>query len=152
MRLVWVLTLTAGCWTGSAAPRPTTPYPEPPPVVRDPYPLHSEWRGTYRCSQGITAMYLVLDARPDGTLAARFDFGPTADNPTIPTGSYRLVGTIAAGRQHTFEIRLDPSEWISAPDGYIMVAMSATSSRRWGRLVGRINHPSCGEVDVRRTD
>ena len=114
--------------------------------------MHTKWLGTYTCSQGLTRVTLTLDAKRDGSLAAIFEFGPTRDNPSIPKGSYRLRGTIRAGREGTFEIALDPDEWIAAPDGYIMVSMSATSSRRWQRLVGKIDHPSCGAIDVRRAD
>lgn len=97
-------------------------------------------------------MYLELDAKPDGKLTAVFEFGPTPDNPQTANGAYRLSGTIRAGREGTFEIALDPLEWLTAPDGYIMTSLSATSSRKWGRLVGQINHPGCGELDVRRAD
>lgn len=97
-------------------------------------------------------MTITLDARRDGVLEAVFEFGPTPENPTVPHGAYRQRGTIRAGKLGTFDVALDPFEWIDQPDGYIMVSMSATSSRKWTRLVGRINHPSCGELDVRRAD
>jgi hypothetical protein len=151
VRVAWLVVM-AGCWTTDPKPR-ATPMPDPPPpVVREPFPLHTRWLGTYMCSQGLTQVTLTLDAKRDGSLAAVFEFGPTRDNPTIPTGSYRLRGIIREGREGTFEIVLDPDQWIAEPPGYIMVSMSATSSRRWQRLVGRINHPSCGEIDVRRAD
>lgn len=145
------LVLLAGCWTGSRATPPPAD-PDEAPAPREPFPLHSKWAGVYRCSQGLTAMYLELTAQPDGKLAAIFEFSATADNPTTATGAYRLAGTIRAGREGTFEITLDPLEWIMAPDGYIMVSLAATSSRKWQRLVGNIKHPACGELDVRRAD
>ncbi|MDQ3335800.1 MAG: hypothetical protein M4D80_11580 [Myxococcota bacterium] len=149
MRFVW-LVLLAGCWTSSAT-KPTASPDEAPPQ-REPFPLHSKWTGVYRCSQGLTAMYLELTAKPDGNVTAIFEFSATAETPTTATGAYRLAGTIRAGREGTFEIKLDPLEWIMAPDGYIMVSLAATSSRKWQRLVGTIKHPACGELDVRRTD
>ena len=114
--------------------------------------MHSRWEGTYRCSQGETAVMLTLDANKDGSLEAVFEFGPTPENPTVPTGSYKLRGIVRAGKEGSFDIALDPFEWLDQPDGYIMVSMSATSSRKWQRLVGRIDHPSCGEITVRRAD
>jgi hypothetical protein len=150
VRFAW-LVLLAACWT-SEPPRATTTLPDDPPLQREPFPLKSMWRGTYRCSQGLTAMYLELTAQPDGALAAIFEFSPTPENPQTPTGAYRLVGTIRAGREGTFQIVLEPSEWIMQPDGFVMTALSATSSRRWKRLVGKIHHPACGELDVRRAD
>lgn len=151
MRFAWLLLVTA-CWTASDAPPPRTAELDDAPIRREPFPLLSKWRGTYRCSQGASAMYLELVAKPNGKLTAVFSFGPTPDNPLIENGAYRLTGTIRAGREGTFEIALDPLEWIVAPDGYIMTPMSATSSRKWGRLVGRIDHPACGGLDVRRAD
>ena len=121
-------------------------------MSREPFPLTSKWKGRYQCSQGWTAMYLELSARPDGKLTAIFEFSPTPDNPTVATGVYRLAGTIRAGREGTFQISLDPLEWILAPDGYIMVSLEAISSRTWQRLVGTIKNPACGELDVRRAD
>ena len=149
MMRIW-LVLLAACWT-SSEPRATT-YPDAAPTAREPFPLASKWKGMYRCSQGPTAMYLELTAKPDGKLTAIFEFSATPENPTIATGAYRMVGTIRAGREGTFVIALDPLEWIMAPDGYIMVSLEATSSRKWQRLVGTIKNPACGELDVRRAD
>jgi hypothetical protein len=151
VRVTW-LVVVAGCWTSAPPPRVTPPRAAPTAVARAPFPLRSAWAGTYECTQGTTAVVLTLEAKRDGSLAAIFEFGPTPENPTVPTGSYQLRGTIRAGKEGTFEIALDPYEWIDAPDGYIMVSMSAHSSRKWQRLVGSIQHPSCGGIDVRRTD
>jgi hypothetical protein len=148
VRFAW-LVLLAGCWTSSEAVPDRVVVA---PAAREPFPLHSKWSGVYRCSQGLSAMYLELTAKPDGKLTAIFEFSATPDNPTTATGAYRLVGTIRAGREGTFEIALDPLEWILAPDGYIMVSLAATSSRKWKRLVGAIKNPACGGLDVRRTD
>ena len=147
---LWMAIAMAGaCWK-TEEPRRATPFPESRPVVRDPFPFKSEWRGTYRCTQGETAVTLVLDAQRDGLLRAVFEFGPTPENPHLPAGAYKLQGRIKAAPQGTFHITLEPVEWISAPDGYIMVPVQARSSRRWQRLVGRMMHPSCGAIDVRR--
>jgi hypothetical protein len=114
--------------------------------------MHSAWRGFYQCSQGRSAISLVLDAGSGGALSAVFEFGPTPENTTVATGSYRLRGSVRAGREGTFEVVLEPEAWIDEPDGYVMTGLEATSSRKWQRMVGKINHPSCGEVDVRRAD
>jgi len=142
----------AGCWTGDGA-RPRSPREEPAPAApREPFPRHSEWRGTYRCSQGISAMRLVLDATPAGEATAVFEFGPTDDAPDVEPGAYRLKGVIRPGVEGTFELALVPDAWIEAPAGYTMTPLRARSSRKQRRLVGRIQHPSCGALDVRRTD
>ena len=149
--LLAVACVASACWTEREA-RPQTPYPVSKPIVREPFPLRSEWRGVYRCSQGETGVTLVLDADRSGALRAVFEFGPTAENPHLPSGAYKLLGTIQAGPEGTFDIALEPAEWINAPDGYIMVPVQARSSRRWQRMVGRMMNPSCGTLDVRRVD
>ena len=155
---VAIAMIASGCWTGHA-PRSEAPaHDDAPPdddlftTERDAFPLHSEWLGTYSCTQGETAVALTLDAQRDGKLRATFEFGPTVANPHVPVGAYRLAGTIKRGPEGTFDVALDPVEWITAPDGYIMVPVKARSSRRWSRLVGRMMHGSCSVIDVRRTD
>lgn len=152
--LALALVVIAGCWAG--APRAETPAVDDDDdlfaMPRDRFPLHSEWRGEYRCTQGRTAVTLTLDARPSGALRAVFEFGPHPENPDVPAGAYRLAGRIRSGPEGTFDIALQPRAWIRQPVGYIMVPVKARSSRRWLRLVGRMLHPSCGAIDVRRTD
>jgi hypothetical protein len=153
VRVAW-LVLACGCWTApgvSGEPRRTEAV-EDRPIVRESYPRRSKWTGMYRCSQGWSAVVLDLIAQPDGKLDATFTFGPTPENPTIPMGVYRLSGTIRAFKEGAFQIVLVPTKWVDQPTGYIMVPMSATSSRKWQRLVGTIDHPTCGELDVRRAD
>jgi hypothetical protein len=152
VRLVPVLVLLAACWTGASQRAPahddasTT-------ALREPFPLRSRWSGTFRCSQGITALVLDLTARPDGKVDATFTFGPTPDNPLVPAGTYRLSGTIRAFAEGAFKIELRPERWIGqGPEGYLMTGLSGTSSRRWHRIAGKIEHPGCGELDVRRSD
>jgi hypothetical protein len=152
VRVVGLFVL-AGCWSGTDAAPAKTPYPDDaPPEKHEPFPLHSEWRGTYRCSQGLTNVFLKLDAQRDGSLQVIFEFGPTDDNPMIQSGAYELRGTIKESIQHTFDVAVQPFEWIQQPPGYTMTPFSAKSSRRWTRLVGSILHPNCGELDVRRSD
>lgn len=141
----------AGCWTGGARVPPALEEP-PRATAREPYPRHSEWEGTYRCSQGESAMRLVLDATAGGKVTAVFVFGPTADAPDTERGAYRLTGTIKLGPEGTFELALVPDAWIDEPDGYTMTPLRARSSRKQRRMVGRIEHPACGTLDVRRTD
>ena len=154
--VVAVAMLASGCWTGHAARTPISDdgarSDDGFAIARDTFPLHSEWLGTYSCTQGESAVALTLDAQRTGKLRATFEFGPTVENPHVPVGAYRLEGTIKPGPEGTFDVALEPVEWISEPDGYIMVPVRARSSRRWSRLVGRMVHGSCGVIDVRRTD
>jgi hypothetical protein len=152
-RLWGIVVLLAACWTHAPSQRAQAHEAEVAPVAREPFPLRSRWSGTFRCSQGITAVVLELTARPDGKLDATFTFGPTPENPLVAAGTYRLSGTIRAFAEGAFKIELRPERWIGAgPDGYMMVPMSGTSSRRWRRIAGKIEHPACGALDVRRSD
>lgn len=149
MRLATIAVLCAACWSGTPSQRAAARDVAP----RTPFPLRSQWAGTYRCTQGATAVVLDLIAQPDGTLDATFTFGPTQDNPRVANGTYHLSGTIRGFAEGAFQIELRPERWIGpGPDGYVMTPLSATSSRRWSRMRGRIDHPACGELDVRRAD
>jgi hypothetical protein len=151
---VWIVALLAACWRGAPSQRaPAHDDDEVAPAFREPFPLRSRWSGTFRCSQGLTAVVLDLTARPDGALDATFTFGPTPENPLVPAGTYRLSGTIRAFAEGAFKIELRPERWIGqGPDGYVMTPVSGTSSRRWRRIAGKIEHPACGALDVRRSD
>jgi hypothetical protein len=154
VRLVWVVVLLVACWRGTPSQHAAVAADDAPVrALREPFPLRSRWSGTFRCAQGITAVVLDLTARPDGKVDATFTFGPTPENPLVPGGTYRLSGTIRAFSQGAFKLELRPERWIGrGPDGYVMVPMSGTSSRRWRRMVGKLEHPSCGALDVRRSD
>ena len=146
------LLLWTACWSSSSPPPP----PEPihnvvpgGPAELEPLPVHTVWRGFYECAQGKTAVQLTLDLDSDGTAKAIFDFGPHADNPDLPPGSYRLTGT---SRDDGPKVALDlvPDRWISQPPGYEMVGLSAVTGSRRLRLRGRISHPACSTFDVQR--
>ncbi len=155
MRLASSLLLLTACWSSSTtAPPPAQHDPLQNTVPRgpaelEPLPVHTVWRGFYDCAQGKTAVQLTLDLDTDGTAKAIFDFGPHADNPTVPPGSYRLVGTSRVdGVKLTFD--LTPDQWISQPPGYEMVGVSATTGSRRQRMRGQITNPLCGAFEVQR--
>lgn len=146
----------AGCWTSSTTPQPAeAPDQDSPPIAAhfttgdDALPARTIWRGRYECAQGWTALQLTLEVAPDGRAVAIFDFGALADNPTVPSGSYRLVGMVAESPERT-ELTLSPERWISQPDGYEMVPLTARTDRKRTRLRGRIERASCGELDLER--
>lgn len=150
-----MLLLTA-CWSSSTSSPPPPPPADPlqntvprGPAELEPLPVHTVWRGFYECAQGRTAVQLTLDIDTDGTAKAIFDFGPHADNPDLPPGSYRLLGTSRAdGTKLTFE--LVPERWISQPPNYEMVGLTAVTGSRRQRMRGRITNPLCGAFDVQR--
>jgi hypothetical protein len=142
-----------GCWTNNPPPPPQgvrNVAPATTPAV-GPLASHTSWRGRYECAQGVTALQLTLDVDPNGRAAAIFDFGPLADNPSIPAGSYRMTGS-ATPTDDAITVTLEPEAWISQPDDYMMVGIQAgiDASRRGMR--GRITHASCGWIDLKRID
>jgi hypothetical protein len=142
--------MTVGCWTSSPAPRPLVISPDPPatPIRREPFPRHSVWRGTYVCTQGLTAVTLTIDADENGEAIARYDFGPVPSNPTVPHGSFEMTGRLSAMGQGGFTAAFEPGQWIDQPSGYTMVAI--TIEARGRKMIGRIHSPNCRDLKVRR--
>lgn len=91
----------------------------PPTTPRD--AVLGSWTGVYVCAQGDTRLRLSFDRGPGpADLTAVFAFGPTADNPTVPRGSYRMEGTLAEG-----VLDLNATTWIKKPRGYVTVDLRA---------------------------
>jgi hypothetical protein len=109
------------------------------------------WTGRYECAQGVSALQLTLDVEPDGRARAIFDFGPLADNPTVPNGSYRLRGT-AVPADDAITVSLQPDEWIDQPENYVMVGIQGGIDAQRHSLRGRILNDSCAWLDVKRSD
>jgi hypothetical protein len=84
-----------------------------------------EWDGRYLCAQGPTAGHLTITAVPGSSseVQATFRFGPSADNPDVERGAYRLEGTVTDGL-----LDLDAGDWIRQPDGYVTVDFQAEVS------------------------
>lgn len=148
------LIVVAGCWSkppptaptsvGNAATRAT---PQP---VRA-LPPHTVWIGRYECGQGVTALQLTLDVDPNGRATAIFDFGPLADNPTVPSGSYTLRGN-AEPTGDAITVSLEPDRWISQPENYVMVPLLGGIDADRRRMRGRILNDACSWLDIKRAD
>jgi hypothetical protein len=107
---------------------------------------HTKWQGTYTCAQGRTGVNLTLDETCDGskcTVAAIFEFGAVKENPGVPHGSFRLTGE-SDGKHYT----LRPDAWIEQPPGWMMVGVTATKDEAHHTLSGRMEHWSCGEINL----
>ncbi|HTR51122.1 MAG TPA: hypothetical protein VMJ10_10485 [Kofleriaceae bacterium] len=108
---------------------------------------HSKWQGTYTCAQGLTGVNLTIDAHcKDDTcaLVAIFEFGEIKENPGVPHGSFRMVGESKGN-----EVTLRPDKWIEQPPGWIMVGVTATRNPKEHTLIGRMDHPSCGDISLK---
>jgi hypothetical protein len=141
----------AGCWN---SPPPVTPVKNVAPVTApttNELPAHTVWTGRYECAQGVTAVQLTLDVEPDGRARAIFDFGPLADNPTLPNGSFRMRGT-AKPLDDAIDVHLSPEEWIDRPDNYEMVPLHAGIDATRRALRGRLLNDGCAWLDAKRLD
>lgn len=107
--------------------------------------LSGEWRGSYTCYQGITALTLFIE--PDGERwSGTFAFGPNKDNKTVPSGSYELVITEIDGHFH-----MEPGNWIKRPEGYVAVALDGSVSDDLMMLSGAMDFDGCTTFETLRT-
>lgn len=74
------------------------------------------WKGAYGCAQGVTGLTLTIEPPVDGVVSATYEFYAVAENPGVPSGSFRMTGSYDAGK-----LSLQGSEWIDQPPGYVMV-------------------------------
>lgn len=153
MRLLALLLLTS-CWV--APPPAAQPIvianamPSRPEPSR--FPHHTEWLGHYTCAQGVTALRLAIEVHDRGAATAVFEFGPLDENPGVPRGSYRMTGVVTVAPSGELDVDLTPREWLEQPTGYMMVGLTATSDPQRKTLQGHIDNPTCGELELTRSD
>jgi hypothetical protein len=80
----------------------------------------SQWTGTYTATQGETNVRLIVTKD-----LVEFDFRSTANNSSVPTGSYTMKPTFDA---KTGKIYLKSVEWINHPSNFEMVDLDGTLS------------------------
>lgn len=93
------------------------------PADIDPAKLVGVWEGTYTCrAQGQTGGKLTISKVKAGagenehTVEGIIDFFPTAKNPNVERGSYKVSGTFNSVTQQGY---FDPGKWLKQPKGYI---------------------------------
>lgn len=170
MRLALAALVTSACWT--TKPAVEDPDRTPPSFTVDragdaswqrarlegasyrrpgAIPRHSEWEGTYRCNQGLTAVHLTIDVGPGGDARATYEFGAVPSNPTVPSGSFLLRGAMSGNSEH-FEGVFDAAEWIVHPPKYFMVGVTVETAEDARTMTGTIQHASCSDFRVKRVD
>jgi hypothetical protein len=105
------------------------------------------WEGGYICAQGRTDVTLTMEAVRGNGVEALFEFYAAAENPDVPSGSYRLAGVWAEGGIH-----LEGVEWVEQPPGYIMVDIASNPDLAIGPdlLAGRVEDESCEQFIMER--
>ncbi len=73
------------------------------------------WTGTYTCSQGTTGASLSIRKMKGDQYEGEFRFYPTARNPYVPRGGYKVFGEYDPETQR---ILINPGKWIERPEGY----------------------------------
>ena len=109
--------------------------------------LSAPWYGSYVCNQGLTRMQLTLRPQPgdDGNrVEAAFVFSADPENPSVPTGAFRLLGslnrkdqTLVLKQDRWIEQPVDPSYRMVDMEGHIIIGEAQAMIR------GRITTYGC---------
>lgn len=101
-----------------------------------------EYRGSYICNQGITAVTLWVAED-----TAVFFFHAHPDNPGVPSGSYSMQGQVdlSGGAMH-----LKAVQWMKQPEGYVMVDLDGVSHDGGLSFQGKVIGPNCSSFSVAR--
>jgi hypothetical protein len=109
--------------------------------------LAGSWIGSYSCpgSQGVTGLTLDVADSPDAGLTAVFHFYADPSNPSVPSGSYEMIGTFDAGSRH---LALTATSWIVQPSGWGFVNLDGYVSADGLTYAGTV--PGCATFSVMR--
>ena len=107
--------------------------------------LSGQWRGSYTCYQGSTALVLAIE--PDGQQwSGMFAFGPPKDNKSVPHGAYQISISESDGIYYVV-----PGDWIEQPAGYMAVGMRGAISEDLTMFSGEIDFDGCTTFETVRT-
>ena len=108
--------------------------------------IEGRWKGEYDCAQGPTRLTLTISRDPQGNLNAGFQFwiGEVY-------GSFRMRGAFSEAG----ELKLNPTIWITRPEGYEMVGLAGQAYNRAAEgqpdlLAGDVTVAGCGKFAVER--
>jgi hypothetical protein len=109
--------------------------------------IAGEWRGSYICAQGETALKLTVTPVKTGAIEARFDFGPLPKNLEVPKGVYAMQGTFDPASRRMV---LNGVKWIDAPLMYVMVDLDGRMIAAGDLITGKVPGPGCTVFELRR--
>ncbi|MFA6279686.1 MAG: hypothetical protein WC612_02705 [Bdellovibrionales bacterium] len=78
------------------------------------------WAGDYTCSQGTTGATLRIASLKGDHFEGEFQFYPTAKNPYVPRGRYKVFGEYDRDSQR---ILVNPGAWIERPKDFYNTIM-----------------------------
>ena len=131
--------LALAALVGAAAPAAARPLA--------PASILGEWRGTYVCGQGLTALSLTVASLNRSRVTAIFDFGPLKENPAVPHGRYEMSGDFNA---KTGRLKLGAGKWIEQPSGYFTVDLDGYLTASGARITGVVPAAGCSVFDLTR--
>lgn len=114
------------------------------PPTADARGVTGTWRGMYVCAQGLTALELRLRGSEDGRVEGVFAFSAHPENPEVPSGSYRVHGTLTSG----LVLRLESGDWIEHPQDYVPVPLVGRMELERARYYGFVDFLDCETFSV----
>lgn len=112
--------------------------------------LNGSWEGTYTCRQGLTNLKLVIDVQSLDNIDAVFVFSAHPSQPTVPSGSFKMVGTYKSFNSPDIPsvLNLQGTTWINRPNGYNTVDLSANVDNRADTISGNVTTSGCSTFTV----
>jgi hypothetical protein len=116
--------------------------------------LNGTWEGSYTCRQGLTRLKLVISAKSTKNIDAVFMFSAHPRNPGIPSGRFRMEGTLEGFTSPEMPDLLDLRgvTWINQPSGWIMVDLRGDVSSSQQRITGNVQSPGCSTFEVTKKE
>jgi hypothetical protein len=106
-----------------------------------------EWIGSYRCTQGETALDLHIEPLAHAAVQAVFFFHAAARHPGVPDGCFLMRGTLQPDRT----LALHAVRWLLRPPGYAMVDLHGILTPDGRNLTGQVDYPLCGAFSLRHS-
>jgi hypothetical protein len=153
------LILIAGCLSmntieiAKANPNQLAQLPQPQSIYSQLQFLNGTWEGTYSCSQGLTRFKLAIAANSTAEIDAVFTFFAHLRNPSVPSGSFRMVGTYTSFNSPEIPglLELKATTWINRPSGYLTVDLRGNVFTSDKRIIGEVTSSGCSKFDLIKT-
>ncbi|MCU0544409.1 MAG: hypothetical protein MUE44_19910 [Oscillatoriaceae cyanobacterium Prado104] len=153
------LILIAGCLSmntieiAKANPDRLAQLPQSPSISSQLQFLNGTWEGTYVCGQGLTRFKLAIAANSTAEIDAVFTFFAHPRNPSVPSGSFRMVGTYTSFNSPEIPglLELKATTWINRPSGYLTVNLQGNVFTSEKRIIGEVTSSGCSKFDLIKT-
>ncbi len=113
--------------------------------------LNGTWEGTYTCSQGLTNLKLVIDAQSTTEIDAVFLFSAHRSNPNVPSGRFRMAGTLEVFDSPEIPdlLELNATNWINRPSRWKTIDLVGDISSSKRKITGNVQgSKSCTTFNV----